>query len=241
MASYRGHLMFSSVLGAAYGGMGAGLWELDWGPVFLGAGLTTVGGLLPDLDSDSGVPVRELFGLAAVVVPVLLFNRVQQVRLNGVPLTNEQILVVLGGIYLCIRFVLSGIFKRITVHRGMYHSIPAMLIAGLVVFLAYENSEPNLHTRFYLAGGVMLGFLSHLVLDELYSVNFMGVAVRLNKYAGSALKFRSPSVTATGLTYVILGSLLFLAWTDLGRPDLTKLYDTLAGHVASAYRGIPSR
>jgi len=45
MASYRGHLMFSSVLGAAYGGAAVGLWDLDWGPVFLGAGLTTIGGL----------------------------------------------------------------------------------------------------------------------------------------------------------------------------------------------------
>jgi hypothetical protein len=236
MASYRGHLTFSSLLGAAYGGVGYGLWDLDWGPAFLGAGLTTIGGLLPDLDSDSGVPVRELFGLAAVVVPVLLFNRISQVHINGHPLTTEQVLVILGGVYLCIRFVLSGVFKRITVHRGMYHSIPAMLIAGLVVFLAYENSEPNMRARLYLAGGVMLGFLSHLVLDELYSVNFMGVAVRLNKYAGSALKFRSPSVGATGLTYAILGGLLFLAWTDLGRPSWASLYDTLTGHVAAAFR-----
>jgi len=77
---------------------------------------------------------------------------------------------------------------------------------------------------------VMLGFLSHLVLDELCSVNFMGVTIKLNKYAGSALKFRSPSAAATGLTYLLLGGLLFLAWTDLGQPDLASLYDTLAGH-----------
>jgi hypothetical protein len=236
MASYRGHLMFSSVLGAAYGGAAVGLWDLDWGPVFLGAGLTTIGGLLPDLDSDSGVPVRELFSLAAVVVPVLLFNRLKQLHLNGHEFTSEQLLVILAGVYLFIRFGLSGLFKRVTVHRGMFHSIPAILIAGLLVFLAYENSEPNSLVRYYLAGGVMLGFLSHLVLDELYSVNFMGVAVKLNKYAGSALKFRSPSATATGLTYALLGGLLFLAWSDLGRPNLETMYDTLAGQVASAYR-----
>src|SRR5205823_13701277 len=65
MASYVGHLTFSSMLGAAAGGFAAWQLHLDWGPVFLGAGLTTLGGLLPDLDSDSGVPVREVFGLAA--------------------------------------------------------------------------------------------------------------------------------------------------------------------------------
>ncbi len=57
----------------------------------------------------------------------------------------------------------------------------------------------------------MLGFLSHLVLDELYSVDFMGLRVRLNKYAGSALKLASRSWPATLTTYVILAGLGFLA------------------------------
>src|SRR5438552_9253483 len=75
MASYLGHLTFSSALGAAYGSAGVLLWGMDWGPAFLGAGLTTLGGLLPDLDSGSGVPVRELFGIGAVIVPLLLIRR----------------------------------------------------------------------------------------------------------------------------------------------------------------------
>ena len=37
----------------------------------------------------------------------------------------------LAATYLLVRFGVSELFKRITVHRGMYHSIPAMLIAGL--------------------------------------------------------------------------------------------------------------
>ena len=41
-------------------------------------------------------------------------------------------------------------------------------------------------------------------LDELYSVDFMGVRIRLNRFAGSALKFWSPSLTATAIAYVFL-------------------------------------
>src|SRR5262245_59862787 len=59
--------MTAAVLGAAYGSVGSLVLGLDWGPVFLGAGLSALGGLLPDLDSDSGVPVCELFGLAAAI------------------------------------------------------------------------------------------------------------------------------------------------------------------------------
>src|SRR5262249_37326122 len=152
--------------GVAYGA--AGMLKLDlpwglklqlpWGPAFLGAGATAVGGLLPDLDSDSGVPVRELFGLAAAVVPLFLYPRLSR------DLEPEQTIVILVGIYLFIRYGLSRVFKDYTVHRGMFHSIPAMLIAGLAVFQVYHNDSDLI--RWYVAGGVMLGFLSHLVLDE---------------------------------------------------------------------------
>jgi hypothetical protein len=207
MASYRGHLAFSAALGAAYGGLGVAWWDFDWGAALLAAGLTTLGGLLPDLDSDSGVPVRELFGIAAAVTPFLLY---QHLRDRG--LTGEQVLVVLAGLYLFIRYGLSQMFKRWTVHRGMFHSIPALLIAGLAFYLGYHS--PSRTLRLFLAGGVMAGFLSHLVLDEIYSVDFMGLRLRLNKYAGSALKLASRSWPATAATYAILALLAGLAWVD---------------------------
>jgi hypothetical protein len=206
MASYRGHLMLAAPLGAAYGSLA--LWrrpEPDWGQAIVAAGLTTLGGLMPDLDSGSGVPQRELFGVTAAVVPALMY---QPLRDAGLPL--EQTFVLLGAAYLFIRYVLADVFRRWTVHRGMFHSIPAMLIAGLLVFLLYPG--PDGFLRLYLAGGVVLGFLSHLVLDELCSVDFMGLRVRLNKYAGSALKLGSSSWSATLTTYLILGVLAYCAW-----------------------------
>ncbi len=92
----------------------------------------------------------------------------------------------------------------------MFHSLPGMLIAGLGVFLLYHH--PNVYARVYLAGGTMIGFLSHLVLDELFAVDFMGLRPRLNKYAGSALKLWSPSWPATVLTYLVLLALAGPAW-----------------------------
>jgi hypothetical protein len=210
MASYRGHLSVASALGVAYGGAGV-LWlGLDWGTSALAAGLTAVGGLMPDLDSDSGVPVRELFSLAAVVTPLMMLR-----RLINMGLSHEQVLAVMGGTYIFIRFGLSWVFRWLTVHRGMFHSLPAMLIAGLSIFLLYHS--PDVGIRYYLAAATMIGFLSHLVLDELYSVNFMGVKLHRNKFAGSAVKFYSKSWPATVTCYTILGGLAFVAWSELGR------------------------
>jgi membrane-bound metal-dependent hydrolase YbcI (DUF457 family) len=211
VAGFRTHITVSGVLGIVYGGAAVEPFGFDTDAAILAAGLTTAGGMLPDLDSDSGVPVREMFGLAAAVVPLLLVPRMVHAGL-----TREAILAgVLFG-YVFIRYVVSNVFRRLTVHRGMYHSIPAMLVAGLVVYLAYHS--PDRSVRLLLAGGVMLGFLSHLVLDEIYSVDWRGLKPKLKSSAGSAFKFGSSSLTATAVCYVILGGLLYLGYKDYMKP-----------------------
>ena len=214
MAAFHVHVSTSAILGCAVGAGGSVYLGSDWGPVFLAAGLTTVGGMLPDLDSDSGIPVRELFGLAGAIAPLLLLE-----RLNRLGLTPEQVLVVMAGAYLFVRYGIFSFFKKITVHRGMFHSVPALLIAGLAVFLMHcpdQLAADELRKRAYYAAGTMVGFLSHLVLDEIYAVDLMGVVPKLNQFAGSALKLTSKSWLATGLTYAILLLLGAMAWTSAG-------------------------
>lgn len=223
MASFYGHITTSATLGAAVGAFGVWQFNYDWGVVFLAAGLCAIGGMLPDLDSDSGIPVREMFGLAGVLVPLLLVG-----RLRRLDLTPEQILVIMAGAYLLVRYGLSEVFRRITVHRGMYHSVPAMLIAGLAVFLMHRPDGPiagqELQKRFYFAAAVMIGFLSHLVLDELFAVDLMGVVPKLNQFAGSAVKLWSQSWPATLLTYAILCALGYMAWVSTGSPTLEQAW-----------------
>jgi len=187
MASYRGHLMLSAPVGVAYGSLALLYPEFDWGVVVLGAGVATLGGLLPDLDSDSSVPIRELFSLAATITALIVLHRLR----HQVQLPLEQALVFCGLAYL-------------------FHSIPGMCVAGLVVYHLYPS--PDLMVRLYLAGGTMVGFLSHLILDEIYSVDFNGLSLRFNRFAGSALKFGSSSWIATVTCYGLLTLLIYLAF-----------------------------
>jgi membrane-bound metal-dependent hydrolase YbcI (DUF457 family) len=207
MASWRGHLSLSATLGVGYG---AALFSqgVDPATCVLAAGVTALGGLMPDLDSDSGKPVRELFSIAAIVVPMLFLRRMIRWGLSA-----EEVLLIVGLLYVFIRFVVSAAFNKLTVHRGMFHSIPAMFIAGCVPFLAYHH--PSLGVRAVLGLGVMIGFLSHLILDELCSVDFSGLTLRLNKMAGSALKFTSPSQTATATCYALLLLCLYGVYVQL--------------------------
>lgn len=210
MAGFRTHITVSGALGFVYGGCAVQPLGFSTEAGVLAAGVTAVGGMLPDLDSDSGVPVREMFGLAAAVVPLLFVRRM--IHAGASP---EGVLAALLFGYVFIRYALSALFKQFTVHRGMFHSVPAMLVAGLCVYLAYHS--PDRSVRLLLACGVMAGFLSHLILDEVYSVDWRGVKPKLKSSAGTALKFASPSVPATAVCYLILGGLAYLAYLDYQR------------------------
>ena len=196
MASFYGHFSTGVVLASAYGAAGAWYGHFDWGVVFLAGLITAVGALTPDLDSDSGLPIRELFALAGAVFPLFMIPRL---RRSG--LTLEQALCVMIAAYLFIRYGLSKVLKVLSVHRGMFHSLPALAIAGLAVFNVYHHE--NMILRMYMAGGMMVGFLSHLVLDEIFAVDLKGVPRFKNSF-GTAIKLRSQSWKATAFCYLLL-------------------------------------
>src|SRR6186997_2970162 len=116
MAGFRTHITVSGGLGIAYGGVAVQPLGFSTEAALLAAGITAVGGMLPDLDSDSGVPVREMFGLAAAVIPLMFVRRMMH---SG--MTSEGILASLLFGYLFIKYFAANVFKRFTVHRGMYH------------------------------------------------------------------------------------------------------------------------
>jgi hypothetical protein len=203
MASFYGHLATGVVLGGVYGAAGVWYGHYDWGVVFLAAATTAIGALTPDLDSDSGLPIRELFSLAGAVFPLFLMP-----RLRHAGLTLEQTLCVMIGAYLLIRYGLSRVLKKISVHRGMFHSIPALCIAGLAVFDVYHSETTAI--RLYLAGGMMIGFLSHLLLDEIFAVDLRGIP-RLKSSFGTAIKLTSKSWKATAFCYLLLALLAGIA------------------------------
>ena len=194
MAAFREHIIFSTVLGVGYA---VGLKWLGYeAPHALLAGsLCGLSGMLPDLDSDSGKPVREMFGFLAAACSIITFHRMGQGDL-------ELRMLLSGLMYFFIRFGFSYIFKQVTVHRGMCHSLPAALIAGLTTYLMFGHLEHR--GALAMAGGVLIGFLSHLLLDEIYAVDFRGLRPKLNQFAGSALKFTSKSTAATIVCWMLV-------------------------------------
>ncbi len=164
--------------------------------------------MLPDIDSGSGRPLRESLAFGAAVVSIMLVNRLQHL---GAP--SETIVLAGSLVYLLIRFGFAELLKRYTVHRGMFHSLPAAVIAGELAFLLATGT---IELRIYKAGGVALGYLVHLLLDELYSIEWRRGRLRLKSSFGTAIKLASRSWWANGSAYLKLALLTFLALEDPG-------------------------
>ena len=199
MAEFRVHLIGGIAAGTGMSVAGhfmAGLTPLQAGAVFVAG---SVGGLLPDLDSDTGKPLTFLFHLISVLIPSLLF--VKAIQIGGD--SPEFLVCYFAASYLFINYVVCAIVKRVTVHRGMMHSIPFVFVCAGVAYLLFKPSGSPVAVMAGLA--VFLGCLVHLLLDEITSFKLkFGIIPVPKRSSGSAFKFKSDSLFATLFIYIIL-------------------------------------
>jgi membrane-bound metal-dependent hydrolase YbcI (DUF457 family) len=189
------------------------------GLYFLLGGL---GGLLPDIDSGNSVPIQLAFTLASILLAFLLmFGAARWFPSLG------ELLVIWIAAFLLLRRVLFALLGRLTTHRGIFHSIPAALFFTLLGATLGFWLWPLTPSESWLCGlFIGFGYLVHLLLDELYSVNLYGLRTR--RSAGSALKFwyrKSPPASVA----MYLAVLLLFPFA----PELAALQRTLATHEVS--------
>jgi len=210
LGNYRQHIGFATFLGVAYAVATFLLAGIHWLYGTVAALLTAISGLLPDLDSDSGVEMRGFTGMLGVLVAVGVWDGLGKVH---PPPAFEVHLWATVLSYVLVRHGTRRIVARLTVHRGISHSLPTCAIWGALTYLYYPTDVHSL--RVVMAAAVMLGFLSHLLLDEICSVDLKGV--RVNKAFGTAIKLWAPSPVSTVAIYLLLS---YLIWRILERwPD----------------------
>ena len=207
MASWKGHLSFGAVCGGAYSAMttyqNLDLWPLA--PAL--GGVVVIGALLPDLDSDTSKPVQVLFRTLSVIASLFvgLFLFLLQVPAIHCFISGPF------AAYILVHLVVLPLFNRLSSHRGMFHSLPAAAVSGLLCWLVLRLTSLSTTTTFLLSLGIAIGYLSHLVLDKLWGkVTFSGAAFTNTHKQGGPLKLYSKNIIATGVTYFLLLVLRFL-------------------------------
>ncbi len=223
MANFQTHLNGGiAVSGAVVLGLhGAGL--VEPGKTLAYFALGVAGSLLPDIDADASRPVRVFFNLLGVTIAFAL----------TLPLVDRflplDLALIWLGIFLGVRYLVLEVFTRLTVHRGIWHSWLGAAAAVLVtVNVAWWLLEQSARSSWIAGSMVGIGYLTHLLLDEIYSVDLLNS--RVKRSFGTALKPFSLAdpVSSVAMLAVVLG----LAWLapslegyPLAAPDLAQTLD----------------
>jgi membrane-bound metal-dependent hydrolase YbcI (DUF457 family) len=141
-----------------------------------------LGSVLPDIDLKDSRPSRAMFaGLAIFFSFAVLFNAATE-------LSIAELWILWLGTLVIVRYGLHSIFHRISVHRGIWHSILAAVFVSVATAVVFRNLLGKPEGVSWLAAAFMfVGYVTHLTLDEVYSVDVMDTRVKSS--FGTALKF----------------------------------------------------
>jgi len=215
MANFKTHINGAALASTTASFSAWNLHIIDWPmiPWFIMAGV--IGGLLPDIDSDNSKQLKWLFSSIGLVIGVMVFltdDAVKRIHLpwpfidfscNLLSAFPVEIVEKIGHIrfqlsslilailsYLIIRFPLLYLFKTQTVHRGIFHSLLSALLFSLITTsLSYQVMHVNAYDAWLLGAFMGFGFIVHLLLDEMYSVDLANT--KLKRSFGTALKLFS--------------------------------------------------
>jgi membrane-bound metal-dependent hydrolase YbcI (DUF457 family) len=155
-----------------------------------------IGGILPDIDSDNSTPTKIMQYIFANLISFFVLFK----YIGSYPILN--LLFIWIGSFIGVMSILY-IFYKITTHRGMFHSIPAAFIFWFSFsLLFYYIFKFNYLISWYFGMFVFLGFITHLLLDEIYSIDLSGV--RMKKSFGTALKLWNKDIKSVILFYSLV-------------------------------------
>ncbi len=199
-------LVIAGLIYSVFSGTELGIW------IFLAV---LIGSFLPDLDLDDGIPFQIFFGFLGLGFSGLVFLNLYQKGERDIKI----LFLIPALVFIVIRFIVGYIFKKFTHHRGIFHSIPAAILFGLIFVWIMHFFSIFKGQEIIIGGAITIGYIGHLILDEIYaSTNLNGLSIFPRQSLGSALKLYSSSKVSTFLFYCLI---FFLALT---LPEIKELF-----------------
>ena len=206
MANHQQHTNFSTASGIIFG-------TLAWYPCgfpavtcLLAGGLCGMGGMLPDIDIKTSRSYHDCMSITACIAAMLVILKVSTT--DGV--TGEMLAIIGTMVFLAIKFGVGRLIQSFTAHRGLIHSVPFCILCGEIIFLITDGDTA---ARILKAAGLSLGFFSHLLLDEIYSVEVVQGKLNTKKSSGTAIKFgMKKHLHLTIVLYIVLGFATYIAF-----------------------------
>lgn len=182
--------------------------DINYYTIVLAFIIGVIGSLAPDIDLETSIPARMFrfaFYSASFILSIYFINDIninQYIKLDD---NISNILTIIISIIISILII--KLFERNVIHRGLFHSIPFALFLSLSFYelgnLINEFIEIDLNSM--VIGSLFLtGYITHLLLDEFYSVDFKNN--RIKGSIGTALKlFSTKNTSAYILLYIVIG------------------------------------
>lgn len=178
----------------------------------------TIGGILPDVDLQHSYPSRIIFSLLGIIIAFLwVFSTESQWSIL-------EVWVIGGAIYASIRYPVWMLFHKYNRHRGAIHSlIAAITFALFTTTISFTFFSKTAFISWLIGLLIFYGFIIHLLLDEIYSVDFMNRKIK--RSFGTALKVIDTKQPVISGVIIAIGAISL--WFS---PNATVFFDTLSSH-----------
>lgn len=223
MANFNTHFTVAATASAVVSGTLLSMEVVSPEQAVIAFVLGTFGGLLPDVDSAHSTSIKVGFNVLSLLLTIML------IFVKSSTYSIVEMLIMSALVFSGIRYGFLEIFRKISKHRGMFHSVPVALIWGIVIaILMHFFFGLNSLVSWVYGFMITVGYLVHLTLDETYSVDLGNR--RVKKSLGTALKFYKIKTTEdkihTALVYATLIVLFFVA------PDTSMIETALFSQEA---------
>lgn len=151
-----------------------------------------LGSVLPDIDlKDSRASSAMFAGLGVFFSFAVLFSLADRYSI-------AELWILWLGTLVAIRYGFHMIFHKLSVHRGIWHSLLAAAFCSIATAIVFSRLLGKPDGVAWLAAAFMfIGYLTHLVLDEIYSVDVLDT--RIKSSFGTALKIYDKRYHAASL------------------------------------------
>jgi len=223
MANFNTHFTVAATASAVVSGTLLSMEVVSPEQAVIAFALGTLGGLLPDVDSAHSTSIKVGFNVLSLLMTIMF------IFMKSSTYSLVEMLIMSALVFAGIRYGFLEIFRKISKHRGMFHSVPVALIWGIVVaILMHVFFGLNALVSWVYGFMITVGYLVHLILDETYSVDLGNR--RVKKSLGTAFKLYKIKTTTdkihTVLIYATLVGLFMVA------PDTSMIERELFSHEA---------
>jgi len=221
MANFNTHFAVGASVSAIISSSLLAMEVLEPNHAVVAFAIGTFGSLMPDIDSNSSKATGVGFTVVSLLITILFMFA--QAHIYSI----VEMLIMGGGLFITLRFAFIEVFRKFSRHRGIFHSIPMALIWGLITtILMYRffGFDPLVAWIYGILMG--LGYMVHLLLDEVYSVDLRNR--RIKRSAGTAFKLFSVRNNMDALKYILLYSIL--VGLLMYAPDSSIVKRTLFSH-----------